>query len=253
MKRIGAFCKKYWGTAVSILFIVGFYAVVTENELVDGVLFPTVGKIGAAFADHAAEMPLNFAASMRLLVPSLLISMVLALGVGIFLGLHKRLRETFYPIIYAVSVVPSILLSPFALYLAPSFTSASIFMICYSTLWPTLFATITGIMTIDKRYLDNAATLCLTGPKRLVKVVLPAAMPSILSGFVTSLRSSFLVLVFAEMYSAQYGMGYFVKKNSDFGLYSNTWAGFLFMVVVLVVIMQIFEVLKNRALRWTMD
>ena len=108
-------------------------------------------------------------------------------------------------------------------------------------------------MTIDKRYLDNAATLCLTGPKKLTKVILPAAMPSILSGFVTSLRSSFLVLVFAEMYSAQYGMGYFVKKNADFGLYDNTWAGFLFMILVLVVVMQIFEKIKNRMLDWTMD
>ena len=38
------------------------------------------------------------------------------------------------------------------------------------------------------------------------------------------------------MYSAQYGMGYFVKKSSDFGLYDNTWAGFLFMIVVLVIV-----------------
>lgn len=253
MKRIGAFCKKYWGTAVAILVIIVGYAIVTENELIDGVLFPTISKIADAFADHADEFPMNFAASMSLLIPSLIISITIALAVGVFLGMHKRLRDTFYPILYAISVVPSILLSPFALYLAPTFRAASIFMIVYSTTWPTLFATITGIMTIDKRYLDNAATLCLSGPKRLVKVILPAAMPSILSGFVTSLRSSFLVLVFAEMYSAQFGMGYFVKKNSDFGLYANTWAGFIFMVIVLVVIMQIFEVLKNKALSWTID
>lgn len=83
--------------------------------------------------------------------------------------------------------------------------------------------------------------------------MLPAAMPSIMSGFVTSLRSSFLILVFAEMYSAQYGMGYFVKRNADFGLYDNTWAGFLFMIVVLIVVMQIFEHIKNKMLKWTIN
>ena len=253
MKGIKAFAKKYWGTLVVLIAIVLGYKFVTDNELIDKVLFPTIGRIAKAFMNHASEMPMNFVSSMTLLIPSLFLGTVIALAAGVFLGTHKRLRDTLYPLVYAVSVIPAILLSPFALYLAPSFSVASMFLIVYNTIWATLFATITGIMTIDKRYQDNADTLCLTGFKRLRKVVLPAAMPSILSGFVTSLRSSFLVLVFAEMYSAQYGMGYFVKKNSDFGLYDNTWAGFLFMIVVLVIVMQIFEKVKNHLLKWTID
>lgn len=75
-------------------------------------------------------------------------------------------------------------------------------LIVYNTVWATLFATITGVMTVDKRYLDKAATLELKGWKRLTKVIFPAASPSILSGFVNSLRSTFLMLVYAEMYGA---------------------------------------------------
>ena len=237
MSHVKAFVKKYWITAVPIVAICGGYWGITHAGLLDSVLFPTPERIWKAFMTYADTMPLNFTSSMA----------------GVLMGMNKRVRDTIYPIVYAISVVPAILLSPFALHLAPSFTAASMFLIVYNTIWATLFATVTGIMTIDKRYLDNAATLCLSGPKKLVKVILPAAMPSILSGFVTSLRSSFLVLVFAEMYSAQYGMGYFVKKNADFGLYDNTWAGFLFMILVLVVVMQIFEKIKNHLLRWTMD
>lgn len=48
-------------------------------------------------------------------------------------------------------------------------------------------------------------------------------------------------------------MGYFVKKYADFGLYENTWAGFIFMVVVLVIVMQFFERRKNYLLKWTVD
>ncbi|MDO4502048.1 MAG: ABC transporter permease subunit [Coriobacteriia bacterium] len=253
MDSVKAFAKKYWGTVVVLLVMFLGYKFVTDNELVDKVLFPTVDRIWDAFMLHAPEFPMNFISSMTLLVPSLIIGTAIALAFGIVLGTHKRLRDTLYPIVYAISVIPAILLSPFALYLAPTFASASVFLIVYNTIWATLFATITGIMTIDKRYLDNADTLCLTGWKRLTKVMLPAAMPSILSGFVTSLRSSFLVLVFAEMYSAQWGMGFFVKKNSDFGLYDNTWAGFLFMIIVLVIVMQIFEKVKNHLLKWTID
>ena len=137
--------------------------------------------------------------------------------------------------------------------LASSFWTASLFLIVYGTLWSTLFATITGIMTIDKRYLDKAKTLQLTGIKKLRKVILPAASPSIIAGFINSLRSTFVMLVYAEMYGSKYGMGYFVKKYADFGLYDHTWAGFIFMVIVLVVVMQLFEKLKKYLLRWTSD
>ena len=60
------------------------------------------------------------------------------------------------------------------------------------------------------------------------------------------------MLVYSEMYGAEYGMGFFVKKYSEFGLYDRTWTGFLFLVVVLVIVMQIFEKIKKRILRWTM-
>ena len=55
------------------------------------------------------------------------------------------------------------------------------------------------------------------------------------------------------MYGAGEGMGYFVKKYADLGIFANTWAGFIFMVVVLIVVMQIFETIKKRMLRWTID
>lgn len=253
MGAVKNFFKKYWITFVLVAGIFALYWIATNNQWLDKVLFPTPAKIWAAFMKNIDVMPNNFFSSMALLIPSLTLGVVIALVFGVLMGTHERIRDALYPIVYAISVVPAILLSPFALHLASSFTTASIFLIVYNTIWATLFATITGIMTIDKRYLDNAAVLCLPKFKKLTKVMLPAAMPSILSGFVTSLRGSFLVLVFAEMYSAQYGMGYFVKRNSDFGLYDNTWAGFLFMIVVLVIVMQIFEVVKKKLLHWTMN
>ena len=64
---------------------------------------------------------------------------------------------------------------------------------------------------------------------------------------------SFVMLVFAEMYGGGSGMGYFVKKNSELGVFANTWVGFIFMVIVLVVVMQIFEKVKEQLLKWTID
>lgn len=253
MSKVKAFVKKYWVTVCIYIALILLYIYATEYGGANPYLFPEASGIAKAFAENKGLLFINMLYSFRLMIPCVIISLILALTVGTILGMNTRLREALHPVIYAFSVVPSILLSPFVLLLAPTFWLASVFLIVYSTVWATLFATITGIMTINKRYLDKAATLELTGWKRLTKVILPAASPSILAGFVNSLRSTFVMLVYAEMYGANYGMGFFVKKYSEFGMYKNTWAGFIFMVIVLVIVMQIFEKIKKRLLNWTID
>ena len=248
--------KRYVINLISATLILGLgvlYYYMTENNLVNPFLFPKVSAIVKAFSKNQDIMLLNLLSSLGMMIPSIIISLTLALAVGIFLGRNTFLREILHPLLYIFSVVPSILLSPFVLLLAPNFWAASVFLIVYSTVWSTLFATITGIMTIDRRYLDKADTLELHGLKRITKVILPAASPSILSGFVNSLRNTFVMLVYAEMYGSRYGMGFFVKKYTDFSLYDHAWGGFLFMVLVLVIVMQFFDRLKEYLLRWTID
>lgn len=254
--RTDGIMRRFILNLISAFLILGIgllYYYATENNLVNPFLFPKVSAIVKAFSKNQDIMLLNLISSLGMMIPSVIISLAIALTLGIILGRNAILREILHPILYIFSVVPSILLSPFVLLLAPDFWTASVFLIVYSTVWSTLFATVTGIMTIDKRYLDKADVLELRGMKRIIKVILPAASPSILSGFVNSLRNTFVMLVYAEMYGSRYGMGFFVKKYTDFSLYDHAWGGFLFMVLVLVIVMQFFDRLKEYLLRWTID
>lgn len=243
--------KKYWLTVVCAAGLVFLYKYISDNDLFSAMMFPSLGDIWGTFVDARETMFKNMISSIKLLIPSIAISLAVALLLGIILGMNKFLRDALHPIIYAFSCIPSILISPFVILIVGDFYKSSIFLIFYGIVWATLFATITGIETIDKRYLDNAKTLELSGWKLMIKVILPAASPNIIGGFVNSLRSSFVMLVFAEMYGASFGLGYYVRRYSDYGLYQNVWAGFIFMVVVLVVVMQIFEHIKSYLLKWT--
>lgn len=243
---------KYTITVLIVVLLVVIYFYTTENGIANPYFFPKISKIKKAFDDSKSMMLSNMIASFKLVIPSIIFSLIIGIGLGTIMGINEWIRDILHPIIYAFSVIPSILLSPFVLFLSPSIEIASIILIVYNTMWATLFATITGIMTIDKRYLDKAKVLELSSAKKLFYVILPAASPSIVAGFVNSLRSTFVMLVFAEMYGAQNGMGYFVRVNSEFGLYDKVWCGFIFLVVVLVIIMQLFELIKKIILRWTL-
>ena len=253
MRFVKAFVKKYWATFLIFAGLALWYYYSTESGKALSYLFPKVSSIKKAFvADKALLIP-NMLSSFEIMIPSIIIALLIALSLGTFLGMNKKAREALHPVIYTFSVVPAILLAPFILMMAPTMRVASIILIVYSTLWATLFATITGIQTIDKGYMDKAATLELKGLKKFFRVILPAASPTILGGFVNALRNTFIMLVYAEMYGATSGMGYYVKLYSDFGLFNKVWMGFIFMVIVLVVVMTLFEKLKTRLLRWTIN
>lgn len=250
MKKIKGFFCDYLPTIIIFLLVIFAYIMGTEKEILDRYLFPTVGEIIESFQRYLPKMFLNMFHSFGILIPSVAAGTLVGLLIGLPMGLNRRVRKIFHPIIYSVSVIPSILLSPFLLHLAPTFRMASIILVFYNFVWAIIFATINGVMTIENSYLDKAKTLQINGLKRITKVIIPAAMPTIVSGFISSMRASFIVLVYAEMYGTEFGMGYFVKWNSDLGRFEHVWSGFIFLSIVLVVVMLIVEKIKNRILKW---
>ena len=108
-------------------------------------------------------------------------------------------------------------------------------------------------MSIDKRYLENAATLEMPKSERLFKVILPAASPTISVGCSVALSLSFMMLAVAEMFGATSGMAYFVQYYSDFARFDLVLLGFLFTAIVLVLIMYLFDRIKHRILHWTIN
>lgn len=253
MKKVLHFIKNYCGTLVLVGGFLVFYCYGTTHGIIRSFLFPTPAQMHASFAMHYKEMFEGMLYSFKLLFPGLALSTLIALSIGIPMGMHKGIRTNLYPIVYALGVIPIVLIPPFAIHIFASFQAATIFLVVFGATWGTLFATITGIETVDKRYLDNAATLEVNGLERLFRVILPAAMPTILAGFVSSLRSSFLVLIYAEMFGAKSGMGRFIQYNTMIYEYTNVMTGTIFLAVVLVLVMLIFEKLKDRALRWTIS
>ena len=253
MRKVLKFIKDYWITGCIYLAMFFGYKYIADNQLFGGYLFPAVSKVANSFKENIGTLFMNMFYSFQLMIPAIIIAVVIAIVGGTILGMSKKIRKVVHPVVYSISVIPSILMSPFALLMAPSFRIASLFLVVYNTIWATFFATINGIMTIDKVYLDKAKTLELNPVEKMFQVILPAAMPSIMSGFITSLRGSFVVLVYAEMYGAKFGMGFYVKKFAEYGLYSEAWSGLNFIVVVQVIVMQILEKIKNRILRWTIN
>lgn len=248
------FVKNRLGIILIFFGIVITYTLLTDVfEILDPFLFPGPSRILPNIPEKALELLEGLVSSLLLLVPSFLLALLLGILIGIPIGLKRVLRANIMPYINAFSAVPATLLTPFAIHIFPTFQYASRFIIFIGSFWIVLGTTISGVTTIDKKYLDIADTLEISGLERIIRVILPAASPTILNGSTIALKFSFLLLTSAEMFGATSGLGYFIQYYSDFAKYDLVWVGFLFLSLVLVVIMYIFDLIKTRLLHWTIN
>jgi len=248
------FFKDRIGVVLILLGIVVAYVLLTDVfHVLNPFLFHSITTIPPLFSQYFGQLMDGLGSSLSLLVIAYVMAVVLGIAVGSFIGSRRLVRKNLMPIINAISAIPVTLLTPYAINLLPSFRVASIFIIFLGCFWIILGTTITAVMTIDRRYLENAATLEIPKTQRLFRITLPAASPSILTGCTIALKLAFMLLAVAEMFGANSGMGYFIQYYSDFGRFDLVAVGFIFMALVLVILLCIFDAIKARILHWTIN
>ncbi|MEL7566567.1 MAG: ABC transporter permease subunit [Dehalobacterium sp.] len=250
--------KRNFNNQVSIIFIgicllVSYILLTDVFGILSDFLFPSIFDVIKLIPEYIGKLFIGLKSSLYLLVTAYVLAVICAIALGTLIGLKSGLRKNVTPYINAFSAVPVPLLTPYAINLFPTFKTASVFLIWLAAFWVILGTTIGAVMSIDKRYLENAATLEMPNIEKLFKVILPAASPAILVGCSIALTLSFMMLAVAEMFGATSGMAYFVQYYSDFARFDLVMLGFLFTASVLVLIMYIFDKIKHRILHWTIN
>jgi nitrate/nitrite transport system permease protein len=94
---------------------------------------------------------------------------------------------------------------------------AAIFTVAVCAMWPTVLNTAAGVRAIPQDYHNVARVLKLSKTRTLFKVLLPAALPNIFTGFRLSLGIAWLVIVAAEMLTGKNGIGGFLNQEFNAG------------------------------------
>ncbi len=238
---------------IGVGLVVGYILLTDAFHVLAPFLFPSLAKVLSNIPDYIGQLMMCLQSSLFLLIISYVLAVVTGIGLGTFIGLHSGVRKNVNPWIHAATAIPVPLLTPYAINIFPTFRMASIFLIWLAAFWIILATTTGAVVSIDRRYLENAATLEMPRMERLFRVVLPAASPAIFTGCSVALVLSFMMLAVAEMFGAEAGLAWFVNYYSDFARYDLVLLGFIFTAVVLVLVMFVFDKIQARSLHWTMN
>ena len=133
---------------------------------------------------------------------------VTAILLGIILGLNRLLFQAVNPFIQILKPISPLAWMPLLLYTVKDPKLTAILVVFMAAIWPTLATTAFGVNSLRKEYLQVASILQLSWFKRLYKVILPGAAPTIVNGLRISFGSALVAVVPAEMLLGELGVGY---------------------------------------------
>lgn len=140
---------------------------------------------------------------------------------GYLLGLSVSFYQAFDPVIQVLRPISPLAWLPLGLVIFRQSEPAAVFTIAICAMWPTVINTAVGVRSIPQDYLNVGRVLRLSRPKMLRKVIIPATLPYIFTGWRLSLGIAWLVIVASEMLTGAPGIGGFLWQEYNSLVYSH--------------------------------
>jgi len=134
---------------------------------------------------------------------------LLAVSLGLFVGRSRLIADIFMSPLEVLRPIPAVAWIPLAILMFVSPEGSMIFITFIGAFFPILLSTIHGVARIDRRLIFAAMTLGASPVAVFLEVILPGALPAIVTGLSIGMGTSWFSLVTAEMISGQYGIGYY--------------------------------------------
>lgn len=167
---------------------------------------------------------------------------VVAIFVGVILGLNQVLFKALNPYIQVLRSISPIAWMPLLLYSVQSSSGTALLVVFMASVWPTLANTAFGVSHIKQDYLNVANILQMNPLSKVFRVILPAAGPTIVAGLKISMGSAWVAIVPAEALLGSLGLGYFVWNEWN----NLSLTSVIFAVLVIGVVGVFIDILFNQ-------
>lgn len=178
------------------------------------------------------------------------IGSLIAITVGLLLGLSKTLRTIMNPVIEFLRALPSVVLIPFGIVVFGVDDSMKIFVIALGCFFPVLLSTLDGVRSVEPLLLDVSRTFKFNRGEMVANVILPAASPQIFAGLRTALSLALILMVVSEMVASTNGIGYSILESQRLFEIPAMWGGILVLGILGYLINFVLVLIEKKTLGW---
>ncbi len=192
----------------------------------------------------------HLAPSLTRLVVGSCMGISLGISVGVLIGLFSYIRSGFVPVVAALFPIPKIALLPLFVIWFGIDEGSKYALIAFGTFTPTVVATYGAVDNVERSLIRMGQSFGLSWFSIVRKIVIPGAMPGILSGLRISLAIAIILLVAAEMLGAEYGIGAYILEAGSLYDLERLFAGVVILSLLGVIISALIGAIERRVLNW---
>jgi NitT/TauT family transport system permease protein len=148
-------------------------------------------------------------------------------GLGLLVGRFRVAEDVVMPPLEVLRPIPGVAWIPLAILMFPSSELSMIFITFIGALFPILLNTVHGVENVERRLIDSCQCLGARPRHIFLEVILPGALPNIVTGMSIGMGTSWFCLVTAEMIAGQYGIGYYTWESYNLQRYPEIVVGML--------------------------
>lgn len=174
----------------------------------------------------------------------------LALPLGLLMGASPRVYAWINPLMQLLRPIPPIAYIPLAILWFGLGNPPAVFLIALGAFFPVLMNTVAGVRQVDAIYIRAARNLGASGATLFLRVMLPAAVPYILSGVRIGIGTAFIVVIVSEMIAVNNGLGFRILEAREYFWSDKIIAGMMTIGLLGLAIDVAMNRLNNYLLRW---
>jgi nitrate/nitrite transport system permease protein len=150
-----------------------------------------------------------------------LLGALIGTPLGFLLGISTTMKRMFDPIVQVLRPISPLAWLPLGLVLFQKSEPAALFAIAVCSMWPTVLNTMAGVRAIPQDYWNVAKVLRLSRFTTFTRIVVPATLPYMFTGYRLSLGIAWLVIVASEMLTGTPGVGGFLWQEYNSLIYAH--------------------------------
>lgn len=235
-----------------LLILLGLWQLGSSSGFISPIAMPAPKDVLIAFRDLiiTGTLWINLSISLYRLLTGWLLGAALGITVGLMIGLFSQARAAALPIVSALFPVPKIALLPLFIIWFGIGEGSKVATILFGTFFPTVISTYAGVDAVDRGLIRMGQSFGLKWTSIVRKIIVPGALPGILSGFRISFSIAIVLLVAAEMIGAQHGIGaYILMAGATFNL-GELFAGVIILSAIGLVGSWLIGKAEKRLLDW---
>jgi len=211
---------------------------------------PSEVALAAGRLWETGELQRHIAASFSELVYGVLLATAVGIAIGVVVGISARVRAYTEIYITALYATPLVAVTPLLILWLGIGIGSKIAVVFLTAVFPILINTIAGVRATDALLIEVAQAFCATRAQIITRVMLPSAIPFILTGIRLGIGRGIVGVVVGELFGSQAGLGYLIYTSGQTFDVPSLFVGIVTLALAGVGLTFAAELVERHALRW---